>query len=99
MRLPIRLAYVLLISNVTLRFFTDDFDVLPRAFNVLDIGITAWLAIMCLLSRKTPVPSQSPFPSLTRRLILFNIVLCVGALLNGKAFYLPAAISQCIMLS
>jgi hypothetical protein len=99
MGLHTQLLYVLLISNVTLRFFTNYFELLPRALNIFDVGITAALCMMFLFRRRAPVSDGSVVPSITRRLVLFIVVLFIGTLLNAGAIYFPAAVAQCIMLS
>src|SRR5262245_58200922 len=102
MGLQIRLIYLLVISNVTFRFLTDYTNVLPRAFNLLDVGITIALSVTALFRqrRRLSDPTVQTFlSSITKRLIVFNLILLLGTVLNTHSIYFPAALAQCIMLN
>jgi len=90
----IRLVYILLITNVVLRFFTNYFGVLPRIFNISDVAISLLLTVMML--GKTASPAFSKY---FRRLLLFNLVVLLGALFNYDSMYAPAAIAEVILLA
>jgi len=90
----IRLIYLLVITNVILRFFTNLFGVLPKFFNLSDVVITLLLTLLVLGKRNSPT-----FSAYSRRLVVFCIVLFIGALLNFGSLYAPAAIAQTLMLA
>jgi hypothetical protein len=97
MRLHVFLLYALLILNVTLRFFTNGLGLIPRIFNVVDIGIVGVLFLIFLNSRAAGT-SRADGTVIIRRLTWFGFVLLAGSLLNLKYIYLPAALSQVVML-
>ncbi len=87
------LLYTLLITNVTLRVFTNYFQVLPKFFNITDVFITAiFLGFFILTGQKIRY-----FKNVLYLLLGFNIVCIIGSLLNLDYFFLPAAIAQLIM--
>ena len=94
MPFEIRLIYLLLITNVILRFFTNLFGLLPKFFNLSDVVITLLLTLLVLGKRNSPT-----FSAYSRRLVAFCIVLFIGALLNFGSLYAPAAIAQTLMLA
>ncbi|GEM_PF-2367956 len=97
MPLHFLLLCALLLCNVLLRTFTNGFQVLPKIFNVIDIPIVALLFILSLAHRGKATP-LSWARTISRRLLWFCVVLVLGAALNPGYFYLPAALSQVVML-
>src|SRR5262245_35479879 len=92
-----RLLTALLVCNVLVRAFTNGFGVLPKIFNVVDIALVGVLFFLSLVSR-----TNAPFPdwaaSFPKRLALFSIVLVLGCVLNSDYIFLPATLSQIVML-
>lgn len=100
MPLHIRALYALLLGNVLLRFFVNYLGVLPRFFNLADVGLTALLALLCLLTRlRNSPPAPLAYKPVLRNLVLFNIVMLLGALCNSSYIYMRAMIGQMIMLN
>jgi hypothetical protein len=97
MRLHVFLLYTLLILNVTLRFFTNGLGLVPRIFNVVDIGIVGLLFLIFLGSR-TAGTSGPEGTMIRRKLTWFSLILLLGCLLNPRYVYLPATLSQVVML-
>lgn len=97
MPLYLVLLYALLLCNVLARWFTNELNVLPRIFNVIDIPI---VGILFLISRTKGVPGglDSLTRRISKRLRLFCVILVLGAVLNSDYLYLPAALSQAVML-
>lgn len=91
------LLYALLIINVIAKFFTNYLNVIPRQFNLADIGIVGLLLVLYISRPQTSKGIQ--FKKIFNLLLSFNIILLLGALLNFKYFYDLAAISQVIMFN
>src|SRR5262245_50340571 len=83
----------LLFLNTTLRFFTNHLRILPKMFNIIDI-IFVGLFVLLFVGRKHGLAREG---KLIGRLVVFNFILILGALLNMDFFYAPAAMSQIIM--
>jgi len=89
------LLKLLLLCNVFMRAFTNEWGLLPKIFNVLDIAI---VGALLLVAAGSPTPPQSEVTvRMRRRLIGFNIVLLLGAVLNFEFFNLLPALGQWLM--
>lgn len=86
----------LLAGNVLLRAFTNEFNVLPRALNLWDVGVTFALAFLALVGPPTTAPLADTM-RLLRNLLLFNIVCILGSLMNPDYVSIMPAISQLVM--
>ena len=97
MQIHILLLYALLILNTTLRFFTNELGVLPRLFNIADVFLVVLLVLVALLRRDDESTEFLRFKPILRNILLFNVVLVVGALLNLDAVYFRASLSEVVM--
>lgn len=92
------LLYSLLILNVTLRFLTNELKLLPKHLNVIDVFIVLLFLVFFLIHRMSAARPLN-FAWLIKYLILFDLVLIIGAALNSSYSYMTAALSQAIMLN
>jgi len=90
------LLLALLVSNVMLRVFTNEWNMLPRIFNVADVGIVGLLALLTILG-KYRNPSAREYSKMRWGLFIFCLIGFLGTALNLQYIYLPSAISQLIM--
>src|SRR5215203_3813649 len=93
----VTLLIVLLAANVLFRTFTNGFGILPKAFNVIDIPLVAFIFLI-YLTRGSFSLAPAWVSSIRRRTYLFGCVLAVGILLNTKYIYTAAILSQITML-
>ncbi len=91
------LLTALLLGNVLLRTFTNGFQVLPKILNVVDIPIVG-LLFLTYLARSGQVSPPPWTHSVRRRAFAFAFILFLGCILNPDFIFLPAALSQAIML-
>lgn len=87
------LLYALLLFNVTLRVFTNYFQVLPKIFNIADVFITAIFVVFFILAGGRILR----FKNILHLLMGFNIVCLLGITLNLDYFYPLAALAQLVM--
>lgn len=90
------LVFGLVAANVLLRAFTNKLGILPRALNTIDVPLALVLFLYSLRFPHQPFPHQPPI-RFGKRLLLFNLILLAGALLNWDFCHLPAALSQWVM--
>jgi hypothetical protein len=92
------LLYSLLILNVTLRVLTNELKLLPKHLNAADVFIVLLFFLFFIIHR---VSAARPleFAWVIKYLILFDLVLIIGAALNSSHSYMTAALSQAIMLN
>jgi len=87
----------LLVGNVTLRFFTNYLNVLPRILNIADLLLVALLAVLFMLGGRDPRRVKSGFGKFTRRLLIFNVIAILGTLFNTRYIYPLSSVSQLLM--
>ena len=87
----------LLVGNVTLRFFTNYLNVLPRVLNIADLLLVALLAVLFMLGGRDPRRVKSGFGKFTRRLLIFNVIAILGTLFNTRYIYPLSSVSQLLM--
>ena len=92
-----KVLLAVLVGNVTLRFFTNYLNVLPRIFNIADLFLVTLMALLFVLGGRDPQPSKRGFGKFTRRLLLFNVIAIVGTLLNTQYIYPLSSFSQLLM--
>ena len=92
------LLYSLLIFNVTLKFFTNHLNVIPRIFNVVDVMIVL-IFLFLFIAYRSKNSAKFRFKNVLKYLLLFNAVMFFGTLLNLDYFYYKPAISQIIMFN
>lgn len=91
------LLFVLLLGNVLFRTFTNGLNVLPKALNLFDIPVVLLIFFLSLSSSRQV--ERPPWTTIiSRKTVWFCAVLVLGSLLNYEFAYLPATISQMIML-
>jgi len=87
----------LLVGNVTLRFFTNYLNVLPRIFNIADVFLVALLAVLFVLGGRDPRPLKRGFGRWILYLLLFNVITVLGTLFNTRYIYPLSSISQLLI--
>jgi hypothetical protein len=92
-----KLVLLLVIGDVTLRFFTNYLEVIPRIFNIAEQFMVALLAVMFLLGARESRPPGKQWQRMAWYWVLFNLIAIVGTLLNLHYIYPLAAISQLIL--
>ncbi len=98
MRSHIFLLKALLFTNVTFRVLTNYFNILPRHFNLLDIVFVVLIVALALASPKFNHHVEVDTKRVIRsRLLIFNVILVLGTLLNATYFYLPASLGQILL--
>lgn len=91
------LLCALLLCNVALRTFTNELRVLPKILNVIDIPLVGCIVALSLVTVAASQPSW--VSSIRRRLVVFLLCFSIAGLLNFSYIYVPAALSQFIMLA
>src|SRR5437762_13152463 len=92
-----KLVLLLVIGDVTLRFFTNYLNVIPRVFNLADQFIVALIAVLFLCStRQEPTPEPGS-GRMVLYWVLFNVIAVTGTLLNLHYIYPLAALGQLLM--
>ncbi|MDL1974762.1 MAG: hypothetical protein LWX55_08285 [Deltaproteobacteria bacterium] len=92
------LLYSLLIFNVTLKFFTNHLNVIPRILNVVDIMIVL-LFLVLFITYRFENGAKFRFKNVLMYVLLFNAVMFFGSLLNWDYFHYKPAVSQIIMFN
>lgn len=87
------LLLALLVLNTTLRFFTNYLNVVPRLFNIADVFMVGLFLLLFLGHKGATTLHRKEFD----RLVIFNLILVSGALLNLEYLHAQATASQLIM--
>ena len=90
------LLYILLLSNVFLRVFTNKYNFLPRIFNISDVFLVSLLLLFYIINKSGNNIKKYNI-NVLRYLFVFNVIMCFAIMLNSKYFYPPAALSQIVM--
>jgi hypothetical protein len=98
LRFHIRIFLLLLLANVLTRFFTNYLGVLPRHFNIADVGLTLLLWGLSWF-HPAPHPRSPLHRAATTALVSLVVIGGAGFLLNAHPGHLPAAASQVLMLA
>src|SRR6266536_962532 len=86
-----KLVILLVIGDVTMRFFTNYLNVIPRVFNLSDQFILGLLAVLFLFGEREKRPAGEGWERQILYWGLFNLIAVVGTLLNTQYIYPLAA--------
>jgi len=92
------LLNMLLFFNVTGRFFSNNLNILPRYFNVIDVVIVFIIFIIFLISSSSS-ENESNYKNIFKLYVFFTVLLIIGIFLNYSYINKIPAVSQYIMYS